>query len=97
MVLHVIMFRFKSAIGSRRREALVRRAREVLAPLPGVRNFIAGEAIRDDIDYTHAIGMLFDDEAALDAYRAHPAHIAFRDREFVPLVEQRQAYDFAEG
>jgi hypothetical protein len=97
MVLHVVMFRFKGAVGARRRAALLARAREVLAPLPGVRHFFAGRAIRDDIEFSHAIGMFFADEATLDAYRAHPAHIAFRDDEFVPLVEHRQSFDYADG
>jgi len=97
MLFHAVLFCFKDNVPDTRRDNILRLSREVLPKIPGVMNLMAGKTINPNNEYDHAITMYFEDEAALQEYRDHPAHVHFRDVEFFPYVDKKIGLDYSDA
>lgn len=96
MLVHVVLFRFKSDVAEATREEILAAARDVLPKIPGVSHLLVGKSIKKDAEFDHALSMYFEDEAALIAYRDHPGHVRFRDETFFPFLDDKMGLDYVE-
>ncbi|MFC1474662.1 Dabb family protein [bacterium] len=94
MLFHAVLFNFKDDLPDDKKEHILQLARDMLPPIPGVMNLMAGKNIKPDSEYEYSITMYFDDEAALQEYRDHPEHVKFRDAEFFPFVGSKIGIDY---
>lgn len=85
MIRHIVPFRLKHAAGSTE-EGDFLAALAGLAVLPGVQNLEVLRQIGRKNSFTHAVSMAFADDAAYQAYNAHPDHVAFVEGRWVPEV-----------
>lgn len=97
MITHVVIFWLDKPYGENR-EQLLAAARE-LGNIPGCENFRAGQAVPSargvvDDSFAVAISMDFADQAAADAYQAHPDHVKFVTESVKPLVKRFVVYDY---
>jgi len=80
MIRHTVVFTLKHAEDSPAAQKFLEDAL-VLAKIPTVRNFERLKQVSAKNDYKYGFSMEFADQAAYDAYDAHPTHVAFvRDR-----------------
>lgn len=80
MIRHTVMFTLRHAKGSLMEKAFLRDA-QVLAGIPGVKNFQKLRQVSAKNEYAFSFAMEFADQTAYDGYNAHPKHITFvRDR-----------------
>ena len=95
MIRHTVVFRLKHAAGSAEEARFLADSRRILAAIPGVENFEAMRQVSAKNDFTFGFAMEFADQAAYEAYNAHPDHVAYvRDR-WVPEVESFLEIDYA--
>lgn len=94
MISHLVLIRLRGGLGRDREERFLAQAREVLGPIPGVRNLQVGRNLRAESTHPFALVMEFADEAALRAYQAHPEHQRFLADIIGPLVEDKQVLDY---
>jgi hypothetical protein len=81
MIRHTVIFTLKHAVGSLQEKGFLRDARKALEAIPGVEKFEALKQVSPKNDYNFGFSMEFADQAAYEAYNAHPKHVAFvRDR-----------------
>jgi hypothetical protein len=81
-------------------DALLADARAMLSPIPSVTAYSAGKHLdtgRPTVMGDYDVGMIlgFDDAAGLNAYVAHPDHVAFVER-WRPRLTGLRVYDIAE-
>lgn len=95
MIRHIVMFRLKEEIPRDILPEIKARALSLREKIPFIRNMEVhtGAAGAPESNYDIALICDFDDIEALDAYRDHPAHVAFR-RYITPLRELRASFDF---
>jgi hypothetical protein len=101
VILHVVLFRPKPALGKDPREALFAALRSAAATIPSVRRFTVGRGIENPPayvqsgfpDFPFAAIVTFDDRAGLLEYLAHPAH-ADLGRLFNETLEAALIYDY---
>ena len=80
MIRHTVAFRLHHAPASAEEQDFLDTAR-ALADIPGVESFEQLRQTSAKNDFAFGFSMEFADQAAYDAYNAHPAHTAFvRDR-----------------
>jgi hypothetical protein len=84
-IRHTVAFALPFPEGSSEEAAFLRAARE-LASLPGVEHFVVLRSLREQSDLPWTLSMDFADQAAYDAYNAHPAHRRFVDATWLPTV-----------
>lgn len=96
MICHVVLIRLKEGLGDSDGTKLLGRARELLAPIPGVRNLRVGKGLgkKDEREYPLALLMEFDDDSALAAYQVHPRHQEFVRDVVGPLQEDKKVFDY---
>jgi fructose-bisphosphate aldolase class II len=68
--------------------------RRGLAAIPGVREIFTGEAVGDGARYRFSWLVRFCHPAVIDSYREHPEHIAFADKLFRPISNDRISIDY---
>lgn len=66
----------------------------ILGTIPGVRQVVVGESVREDAPYRHCWLIRFVQPAVIDSYREHPDHKAFADDHFRPVAGDRITIDF---
>lgn len=87
MIQHTVAFRLKHPVGSAE-EADFLAAAATVGALPGVRDYQQLRQVSPKCDHDYWFTMFFDDQAAYDAYNAHPEHVAFvRDRWQAEVVD----------
>ncbi len=96
MICHIVLIRVKPGLPASETESLLARAREVLAPIPGVRNLRVGTGlgVKAEKDYPVALVMELEDEAALEAYQVHPEHQRFVRDIVGPIQDDKKVYDY---
>ena len=95
MICHVVFYKMKAGTTEVDKAGLVDQARRELVKLPGVMNLRVGGNIDASAQgYSIALVMDFHDEAALEAYRVHPAHQDFVKNIGGPLVSEIWRFDF---
>ena len=87
MIQHTVTFRLHDDADA---AEFFRRVDE-LATLDGVQQFEVLQQVGKKNDFTHGLSMYFADQAAYDAYDAHPAH-----QDFVNNVWLKMVADFLE-
>ncbi len=93
-IQHTVVFRLAHEPASEEERRFLEDARSALTSIPGVQEFAIHRQVSAKSELTHRFSMVFADQAAYDAYDAHPTHTAFvRDR-WVPEVAEFQEYDF---
>jgi hypothetical protein len=84
MLTHVVLFRPKPGLTDAEAATLVSALEAAAIGIPGVRRFLVGRqtaappryAAGPPPDFPYVALVWLDDRAALDAYLAHPAHLA---------------------
>lgn len=80
MIRHTVAFRLRHPSGSAEERSFLADA-ESLAGIPGVERFERLRQVSSKNAFAFGFSMEFADQAAYDAYDAHPVHVAFvRDR-----------------
>lgn len=74
-LVHIAIFKWKPEVTPERVTAVLEKVRALQPRIPGLRAIYCGanETHRAP-GFTHAIVALFESQAAMDAYDAHPAH-----------------------
>lgn len=91
---HTVVFRLIHAPDSAEAAAFLTDGRALLTSVPGVQHFGIHRQVSPKSTLEHQFSMVFDDEAAYDAYSAHPTHTAFVAERWVPEVAEFQEFDF---
>lgn len=94
MICHVVLVRLRDGLGQEREDRFLAEAREVLGPIPGVRDLRVGRNLRSGSGHPFALVMDFDDEAALEAYQVHPEHQRFLVEIIGPLIADKLVLDY---
>lgn len=93
MIRHTVVFVLKHAHGSLQEKAFLRDAK-VLAEIPGVGKFEQLRQVSKKNDYEFGFSMEFKDQAAYDAYNAHPKHVKFVKERWDREVEKFLEIDY---
>jgi hypothetical protein len=98
--VHVVIFHLKKDAPPGEADALIADARELLRPIPSVRELRTGPPAvkakpdRARSDYQVGLLVLFDNQAGLDLYLTHPNHLKFVEKHMKHLSDQLAVYDF---
>ena len=95
-IQHTVVFRLVHEPGSVDETEFLDTARATLTGIPGVTDFIVRRQVSPKSDLRHWFSMMFANQAAYDAYNAHPLHVDFVRTRWVPEVEEFQELDFVE-
>jgi hypothetical protein len=91
---HTVVFRLTHSAGSPAESGFLTTARSVLTGIPGVKDFTVRRQVSPKSDLAWQFSMRFADQAAYDAYNAHPAHVEFVATRWQTEVAAFQEYDF---
>lgn len=94
---HTVVFRLVHEPGSAEEQGFLADARAALTSIPGVGEFAIHRQVSAKSDLDHRFSMRFADQAAYDAYNAHPTHMAFVSERWAGEVASFQEYDFVEA
>lgn len=92
MIRHAALFRLNHAAGSAEERSFLE-ALAGLRAIPGVGDFQVSRETSPKNDYAFAVSMVFADQAAYDAYNAHPLHVAFVEGRWLPEVAAFMEHD----
>lgn len=93
---HVIFYN-TSGITAEQVTELMHIGHETLGNIPGVRDVFTGHAIQSDAKFKHCWVVRFSDQAVVDSYKNHPAHVDYADTHFRPVAGDRITIDFEES
>jgi hypothetical protein len=91
---HTVVFRLTHPAGSQAESDFLTTARSTLTGIPGVADFTVRRQVSPKSDLAWQFSMRFADQAAYDAYNAHPAHVEFVATRWQTEVAAFQEYDF---
>jgi hypothetical protein len=86
MIRHTVAFRLVHAPGSPEEAEFLATGRSVLTAIPGVQDFTVSRQVSAKSEHAFQFAMSFADQAAYDAYDAHPDHRGFVASRWVPEV-----------
>jgi Stress responsive A/B Barrel Domain len=93
VIRHTVAFRLVHPSGSPAEQEFLD-AGAALAAIPGVERFEQLRQTSSKNDFAFGFAMEFADQAAYDAYNAHPVHTAFVSQRWVPEVEDFLELDY---
>jgi len=93
-IRHTVAFRLKHREGSEPERAFLETATAVLPAIPGVDAFELLDEVSPKNDFRFGISMEFADQAAYDAYNAHPDHVRFVQERWETEVEDFLEIDY---
>ena len=101
MVTHIVMFRPRAGLTDAQRRRLADTMKAVMRDVPQLRRARFGQRVRTGrpyeqlmrADYPYLALLEFDDQAALNAYMAHPVHERLGDV-FFECFEDALMYDY---
>ncbi|MCK6081256.1 Dabb family protein [Microbacterium sp. EYE_5] len=96
-IQHTVVFALHHDEGSAEESEFLAEAQRVLPAVPGVQQFRVNKQVSPQSDLRWQFTMLFDDQAAYDAYNEHPDHVAFVQGRWQNEVRAFQEYDFVAG
>jgi Stress responsive A/B Barrel Domain len=91
---HTVVFRLAHPAGSSAEAGFLDAARSALTGIPGVADFAVKRQVSPKSDLVWQFAMRFADQAAYDAYNAHPVHVEFVATRWQNEVVAFQEYDF---
>lgn len=91
---HTVAFRLSAAPGSAEESDFLDEARTALTSIPGVEGFAVMRQVSPKSPLAWQFRMRFADQAAYDAYDAHPTHVDFVERRWKRDVAEFQELDF---
>lgn len=94
-IQHTVVFRLIHEPGSRGEVEFLDTAMQTLTAIPGVADFVVNRQIGAKSDLNWQFSMVFADQAAYDAYNAHPEHVEFVETRWHTEVASFQEYDFS--
>jgi hypothetical protein len=77
VIRHTVAFRLVHPSGSPEETEFLDTGRRTLAAIPGVEDFVVSRQVSAKSEHTFQFAMSFADQAAYDAYDAHPDHQGF--------------------
>lgn len=92
-VEHIIMYNVAEAADTQI-ETMMAYGQKVLAAIPGVRQVFAGWAVAEQAQYRCCWRVKFAHAKVIESYRHHPEHIAFANRFFRPIAQDRISVDY---
>ena len=92
-VEHLIIYNV-TGVATQEIEAMMAEGRRVLSAIPGVREAVTGQAVKEDATYNYTWLVRFCHPAVIDSYREHPAHVAFANKLFRPVAAERISIDY---
>lgn len=93
-IRHTVAFTLKHAPGSPAAETFLRDGRRILSAIPTVERFECLRQVSAKSSYQYGFSMEFRDQAAYDAYDAHPEHTRFVSERWVAEVREFQEIDY---
>ena len=93
-IRHTVAFTLRHAPGSTEETDFLAAALE-LGAIPGVEAFEVLREVSPKNGYRFGISMEFADQAAYDAYNAHPDHVRFVETRWLPEVSDFLEIDYA--
>lgn len=96
-IQHSVIFTLKHADGSAQEQKFLEDGRAILSSIPVVRNFRVFRQVSPKNDYKFGFSMEFADQAAYDAYNAHPLHASFVSERWEKEVEAFLEIDYSEA
>lgn len=93
-VLHTVTFALKHPAGSPEANKFIADGKRTLTAVPGVQYFQAYRQSSPKSDMQYGFLMRFRDQAAMDAYTAHPDHVQFVRERWDTEVTRFQESDF---
>ncbi|WNS44995.1 Dabb family protein [Paenibacillus sp. MMS20-IR301] len=93
-IRHMAVFTLKAAPDSAEAAAFLRDGAEILSNIPVVMNFEVLRQVSAKCEFQYGFSMEFADQAAYDAYNAHPDHQAFVEKRWETEVAAFQEIDF---
>lgn len=94
MIRHTVAFSLRHEPGSPAETAFIDEGRRTLTSIPGVVEFAVSRQVSPKSSFRFQFAMSFADAAAYEAYNAHPAHVDFVQRRWVPEVSEFEELDF---
>jgi hypothetical protein len=91
---HTVVFRLTHPAGSPAESDFLAAGSSTLTAIPGVEGFTVKRQVSPKSDMAWQFSMRFADQAAYDAYNAHPAHVEFVATRWQTEVTDFQEYDF---
>jgi len=95
MLNHSVFLKFKSETSEAEQAFFIAESRK-LAQIPGVMNLKVLLEFNATNQYTHGLGMDFENQAAYDFYSNHPIHNHYVQEVWIPRVEKWQEIDHKE-
>jgi hypothetical protein len=96
MICHVVLIRLKPGLGESAGDELMAQARQLLAPIPVVRNLRLGRGLgkKAEVDFPYSLVMEFENESALESYQVHPDHRRFVEKVVDPIQADKKVFDY---
>lgn len=94
MIRHTVSFSLTHPAGSDAETTFLEDGRRILTGIPGVQEFAVNRQISTKSDHDFQFTMAFADQAAYDAYDAHPDHQGFVEDRWKKEVGDFQELDF---
>ncbi len=96
-IIHTVVFSLVHQPDSREEVAFLQAAGETLSAIPGVHEFTIRRQVSVFSPLRFQFSMVFEDQAAYDAYNSHPAHVGFVEDRWNSEVTAFQEYDFVDA
>lgn len=93
-IKHMVVFNSHAEKDSPEAEQFLKGSAEELAAIPGVEQFEVFRQVSAKTDYAYGFSMVFANQAAYEAYNAHPVHTQYVAERWVNEVSSFQEIDF---
>ncbi len=92
-IKHMVVFDLCHPAGSSEERRFLDDGRDILTNIPGVHEFEVLRQVSAKCDYHFGFSMLFENQAAYDAYSNHPKHNGFVEQRWKKEVTRFQEID----
>lgn len=93
-IIHSVIFALKHSQQSEEARHFLADGQRILSSIPVVENFVVNRQVSPKNNYDYGFSMAFADQAAYDAYNAHPSHEAFVKERWETEVERFLEIDY---
>jgi len=93
-IKHMVIFNLHVGKDNAEAEKFLWESQAELAPIPGVQQFEVFRQVSAKNDYDYGFSMVFADQAAYDAYNAHPVHQTYVAERWLKEVSRFLEIDF---